>query len=398
MRDGDTWEDCRGKSSVQEDGLSSGCRGDYTMTAQRVISADSHLTEPGDLWLERLDRKYRDSAPRVVKNDKPTGAAYLFVGPGIHPLTVAGVFAAGRSGKELREHMKHGYEAARPSGWDPVERLKDQDLDGVMAEVLYSSLGIVLLNMKDIELQQACVRVYNDWIAEFCAHDPQRLIGVGLYTLGALPDVSEVERCARLGLKGVLILASGAIEASYSDERFDPLWRTCSESGLSVSLHKPLVSGMPLTPAMPTMADLQIHVIHVVEQCLTRMIYGGVFERFPKLKVVSAENDVGWMANWVHRLDHVHTKVANASQLPMKPSDYVRRNVWATFQDDPLGPATWQFFGENNYMWASDFPHADSTFPHSLKVIEENFAGVPAHITQNIVFENAKRLYDINLN
>ena len=367
------------------------------MTAQRVISADSHLTEPGDLWLERLDRKYRDSAPRVIKNEKPTGAAYLFVGPGIHPLTVAGVFAAGRSGKELREHMKHGYEAARPSGWDPVERLKDQDLDGVMAEVLYSSLGIVLLNMNDIELQQACLRVYNDWIAEFCAHDPQRLIGIGLYTLGALPDVSEVERCAKLGLKGVLILASDAIEASYSDAQFDTLWRTCAETGLSVSLHKPLVSGMPLTPAMPTMADLQIHVIHVVEQCLTRMIYGGVFERFPQLKVVSAENDVGWIANWVHRLDHVHTKVANASQLLMKPSDYVRRNVWATFQDDPLGPATWQFFGEHNYMWASDFPHADSTFPHSLKVIEENFDGVPAHITQNIVFENVKRLYSIDI-
>ena len=368
------------------------------MTAQRVISADSHLTEPGDLWLERLDRKYRDSAPRVVKNDKPTGAAYLFVGPGIHPLTVAGVFAAGRSGKELREHMKRGYEAARPSGWDPVERLKDQDLDGVMAEVLYSSLGIVLLNMKDIELQQACVRVYNDWIAEFCAHDPQRLIGIGLYTLSALPDVSEVERCASLGLKGVLVLASDTIDASYSDERFDRLWQTCAETGLSISLHKPLVSGMPLTPAMPTMADLQIHVIHVVEQCLTRMIYGGVFERFPKLKVVSAENDVGWIANWVHRLDHVHTKVANAARLPMQPSDYVRRNVWATFQDDPLGPATWQFFGEHNYMWASDFPHADSTFPYSLKVIEKNFAGVPAHITQNIVFANAKRLYSIDIN
>ena len=281
---------------------------------------------------------------------------------------------------------------------DPVERLKDQDLDGVMAEVLYSSLGIVLLNMKDIELQQACVRVYNDWIAEFCAHEPQRLIGIGLYTLGALPDVSEVERCASLGLKGVLVLASDTIDASYSDERFDRLWQTCAETGLSISLHKPLVSGMPLTPAMPTMADLQIHVIHVVEQCLTRMIYGGVFERFPKLKVVSAENDVGWIANWVHRLDHVHTKVANAARLPMQPSDYVRRNVWATFQDDPLGPATWQFFGEHNYMWASDFPHADSTFPHSLKVIEENFAGVPAHITQNIVFANAKRLYSIDIN
>jgi uncharacterized protein len=368
------------------------------MTVQRVISADSHMTEPGDLWVERLDHKYRDSAPRVIKNEKSGNAPYQFVGPGFHPLTVAGVFAAGRSGNELREHMKRGYEAARPSGWDPAERLKDQDLDGVAAEVLYSSLGIVLLDMQDVELQQACLRVYNDWLAEFCAHDPKRLVGIGLYTLKALPDVAEIERCAKLGLKGMLVLASETVDLPYSDERFDPLWRVCAEAGLPISLHKPLVSGMPLTPAMPTAADLQIHVIHVVEQCLTRMVYGGVFERFPTLKVVSAENDVGWIPNWVHRLDHVHAKIANAKQLPLKPSAYVRRNVWATFQDDPLGPATWQFFGESNYMWASDFPHADSTFPHSLQVIGENFAGVPAEVTQKIVFDNARQLYNIGVN
>ncbi|HJU28747.1 MAG TPA: amidohydrolase family protein [Candidatus Binataceae bacterium] len=368
------------------------------MPAQRVISADSHMTEPGDLWVQRLDRKYRDNAPRVVKNERESGPAYLFVGPGIHPLAVAAAFAAGKGGEELREHMKHGYEAARPSGWDPVERLKDQDLDGVVSEVLYSTLGIVIFNMKDIELQLACLRAYNDWLAEFCAHSPKRLVGVGLYSLAALPDVSEIERCAKKGLKGVLILASDSNDLPYSDERFDPLWRTCSELSMPISLHKPLVSGMPLTPAMPTAADLQIHVIHVVEQCITRLVYGGVFERFPKLRVVSAENDVGWIPNWVNRLDHVHSKVANARRLPLKPSDYVRRNVWATFQDDPLGPATWQFFGERNYMWASDFPHADSTFPNSLKVIDGNFAGVPAEITRRIVFDNANELYQMGLN
>ncbi|MBM4256586.1 MAG: amidohydrolase [Deltaproteobacteria bacterium] len=367
------------------------------MTMQKVISADSHMTEPGDLWRERLDRKYRDDAPRVIKNEKPNGPAYLFVAPGIHPLAVAGTFAAGRSGDELREHMKKGYEAARPSGWDPVERLKDQDLDGVVAEVLYSSLSIVLLNMKDIELQQAALRVYNDWLAEFCRHSPRRLAGIGMYTLQALPDVTEIERCAKLGLKGVLILASDTIDRPYSDEHFDPLWRVCSETGLPISLHKPLVSGMPLTSAMPTQADLQIHVVHVVEQCLTRMVYGGVFERFPNLKMVSAENDVGWIPNWAHRLDHVHAKVANAKKLPLKPSEYVKRNVWATFQDDPLGPGTWQFFGADNYMWASDFPHADSTFPHSLQVIKDNFAGVPVDVTHKIVFDNVNKLYNLGI-
>ena len=110
----------------------------------QVISADSHMVEPGDLWVERLDRKYRDDAPRVIKNEQAKGAPYLFVGPGLHPLTVAGVFAAGRSGDALREHMKSGYEAARPSGWDPVERLKDQDLDGVGCDHEVVILGLFL--------------------------------------------------------------------------------------------------------------------------------------------------------------------------------------------------------------------------------------------------------------
>ena len=148
------------------------------MESLKVVSADSHMTEPGGLWVERLDKKYRDDAPRVIKNPKPNGPAYVFVGPGIHPLAVAAAFAAGKGGSDLREHMKHGYEAARPSGWDPVERLKDQDLDGVKAEVLYSTLGIAVFNMPDVALQQACIRVYNDWLAEFCAHDRKRLIGV----------------------------------------------------------------------------------------------------------------------------------------------------------------------------------------------------------------------------
>jgi predicted TIM-barrel fold metal-dependent hydrolase len=373
------------------------------MADVRVISADSHMVEPGDLWIERLDNKYRDNAPRVVRREGNTGLAvsapFVFVGPGLHPLTVAGVFASGRSGDELREHMKHGYEAARPSGWDPVERLKDQELDGVAAEVLYASLGIALLGMSDMDLQQACMRVYNDWLAEFCSHSPTRLAGIGLYSLRSLPDVSEIERFASKGLKGIMVIASDTIELPYSDESFDPLWRIASETGMPISLHKPLVSGMTTTSFMPGPADLQIHCIHVVEQVMTRLVYGGVFDRFSDLRVVSAENDVGWVPNWIHRLDHVYSKMGNPRpRLQMKPSEYVKRNILATFQDDPLGPATWKFFGEDNYMWASDFPHADSTFPNSLKTIGENFSGVPPEVRQKIVFTNANKLYQLGLN
>ena len=143
------------------------------MTQSKVISADSHVMEPADFWETRLDQKYRDNAPRVVP--KRNGKGYVFIAPEVNPFPVAGGFAAGRSGDELKDFVGKGYEAARPSGWDPAARLKDQDVDGVCAEVLFPTLGMPLFQLKDDELQRACFRVYNDWAAQFCSYNPKRL-------------------------------------------------------------------------------------------------------------------------------------------------------------------------------------------------------------------------------
>ena len=180
------------------------------MAQLRVISADSHMMEPAGLWTDRLDGKFSDRAPHVVRTDH----GYLFTAPGVYPFPVAGGFGLGRSGKELGDHFRnHGYETARPSGWDPVERLKDQDIDGVEAEVLYTTLGMSLFGLADAELQQACFRVYNDWLAEFCAHDRRRLHGVALISLADVgAGAKELERCSRAGLKGGMIY--GALQRS----------------------------------------------------------------------------------------------------------------------------------------------------------------------------------------
>src|SRR5260370_887741 len=146
--------------------------------------------------------------------------------------------------------------------------------------------------------------------------DDRRGAADGLSARTALPAVREIERCAKKGLKGVLGLASDAMELPYSARGMDALWRVASEPGMPISLHKPLVSMTPTTPAMPTASDLQIHIIHVVEQCITRLIYGGVFDRFPKLKIVSAENDVGWIPNWIHRLEPVYSVVPPRKTRP----------------------------------------------------------------------------------
>jgi uncharacterized protein len=364
----------------------------------RVISADSHVMEPADFWETRLDKRFRDRAPRVVPSQH--GRGHFFVAPEINPFQVAGGFAAGRSGQELKEFMGKGYEAARPSGWDPAERLKDQDVDGVNAEVLYPTLGMPLFQLKDVELQQACFRVYNDWVAEFCGYEPKRLVGAGLVSLTDINQgIAELERCARLGLRGIMISGSPALP--YDDRLYDPFWQAASEHDVPLALHvitgstKESTGGVS-SPAKRrgTPADFYMGLIFEVQRSLTSIVIGGVLERFPKLKIVSAENDVGWLPHFMYRIDHAYDKFsAMLEPLPMRPSEYIRRQVWATFLDDPVGPATYHLFGESNYMWGSDFPHTDSTWPNSRQVIQRDFTGVPEAITRKIVFENAARFY-----
>ncbi len=376
------------------------------MYEMHVMSADSHVMEPADFWATRLDVKYRDQAPRVVKNDK--GAGYVFVAPGISPFPVAGGFGTGRSGTELKEHLTKGYEAARPSGWDPAERIKDQDIDGVEAEVLYTTLGMRLFSLDDAGLQRACFGAYNDWLAEFCSYNPKRLVGNALVSLEDIGEgIKELERCARIGLRGAMIWGSAPEDRPYSSRIYDPFWQAASELEMPLSLHvitgRGRESKLEVDPktgnivslAGPTRLEMYANVIHEIQRSLTSLIVSGVLERFPRLKLVSAENDVGWLPHYMYRLDHAWEKYSalTPEPLPLKPSDYMRRQLWATFQDDPVGPATYRFFGSSNYMWASDFPHTDSTWPNSRKIIEKDFAGVPEDVTRKIVFENAAKLY-----
>jgi predicted TIM-barrel fold metal-dependent hydrolase len=387
------------------------------MASNRVISADSHAMEPADLWTSRLDAKLRDKAPRVVETSK----GHLFSAPGVRPFPVAGGFGIGKSGDDLKQHLKKGYEAARPSGWDPVERLKDQDVDGVSAEVIYTTLGMSLFGLDDTELQQACFRAYNDWVNEYASHDRKRLYPIALISLeDPAAGARELERCAKLGLRGAMIWGSPPREKPYFSPDYDPFWAAAQELGMPLSLHvvtgkrentaKARSDGQPQRSMLDPGDDSRgpapfllnaMGAVHSVQKSLQQMIFGGVLDRFPALKVVSAENDSGWVAHFMYRLDHVYEKFGvmwDKVGLKLKPSEYVRRNVWVTFQDDMIGPMTWRYFGADNYMWASDFPHADSTWPNSLKVIAKDFEGIPDDVTRKMTCDNAAKLYRMDLN
>ncbi len=372
-----------------------------------VVSADSHMTEPIDLWTERIDRRFRDRAPHVIENPGE-GPRFLFVAEDAPAFPIAGGFAAGRAGKELQEMMGKGYEAARPSGWDPVARIEDQDLDGIDAEVLYPSLGMTLFSMTDGELQRACFDVYNRWLAEFCGHDPRRLYGVGLLSLEDVhAAVEDLETVAGLGMRGLMIWGSPPPERPYTDPSYDPLWKAASEAGLPVSLH--IIAGRGRVSTSVTQVIGQgapahagiwyMQVIAEIQESLAALIFSGVLERYPGLRIVSAENDAGWLPHFCYRMDHVYDKHHEIWKYstPLRPSEYVKRQVHATFQDDHTGPAAHTHFGADNFMWASDFPHSDSTFPESRAWIERNFAGVPADVRRKIVHDNAVALYRMDV-
>jgi predicted TIM-barrel fold metal-dependent hydrolase len=362
----------------------------------RVISADSHVVEPVDLWETRMDRKYRDRAPRIKQDE--TGR-WVISAPDCAEFPVAALFAAGKRGAELRELYEKGYEAGRPGGWDPVERIKDQEIDGVLAEVLYTSNGMPLYGIQDPELQMAAFGTFNDWLAEYCSASPKRLYGIALISLlDVAAGVKELERCAKMGLRGAMI--SNDPYQTYEDPVYEPFWAAASDLGMPISLHiittaKKQVPGVRYNRAQ--VMTLRIDYVNETLKSLAVMLHGGVLEKFPKLRVVSTENDIGWIAYFLHRLDRNYDTGFLSNQPPLKPSEYAKRQLWATFQDDPPGVALYKHFGEDNFMWASDYPHTDSTWPDSRKVIDQNFASIPEPVVKKIVYSNVERLYGIYL-
>jgi len=374
------------------------------MANLRFFSADSHLMEPGDLWEKRLDRKFRDTSPRVIPN--PRGG-FLFTAPEISPFPVSAGFGAGHSPDEMLEFRKKGYEACRPSGWDPVERLKDQDIDGVLGEVLYPTLGMPLFQLQDAELQLACFKVFNDFSAEFCSHNRQRLIGAALIPLADVNEgVKELQRAAKIGLRGAMI--SGSPVIPYYDNRYDPFWEAASEVGLPLSLHvitgstrasTGAMSGMGEAAARAVGAEFYMSMVFEVQRSIVHLVSGRVLERFPQLRFVSAENDVGWIPHFMFRMDHAYEKLTPPTEraIPNLPSEYIKRQIFATFLEDPVAPVAVKLFGEDNYLWGSDFPHTDSTWPKSRQTIERVFAGVDPDITDKILYRNAARVYGLEL-
>jgi predicted TIM-barrel fold metal-dependent hydrolase len=362
-----------------------------------LISADSHVIEPRDLWTARVDRRLRERAPRIV--DEVDGVrGDFFVCENLTPFDVSGFALAGIDPQEFRAHGNRGYAGVPAGAWDPKQRLEAMAADGVSAEVIYPSLGLSLYGIEDGELRAASFRAYNDWLADFCAHDPQRFAGIAMLPMDEVATaVAELRRVAKRGLRGGLIWGVPPAERRYLDPVWEPLWAAAQELGIPLSMHILTARrGSDIDMARPM--SNYVFLADGIRRSFADLIYGGVLERFPGLRLVSAENDVGWIAHFAQRLDHAWDRyrfVDAAPRLPQPPSFYLRRQVWATFQEDGVGVQTRHFIGLETFMWGSDYPHSDSTWPRSRAAIERDFEGVPEAERRRMTAGNCAALYGL---
>jgi predicted TIM-barrel fold metal-dependent hydrolase len=199
-----------------------------------IISADSHVTEAPGTYLDRIDRRFKDRAPRIVRD---AARGDLFVIEGLDkPIPMGLIAAAGKSAEDLAMFNAR-FEDMHRGGWDPEARLADQDRDGVHGEILYPTVGMMICNHPDFDYKQACFDAYNLWIAEYCAAHPERLFGIGQTAMRSIEaGIEDLRAIKRLGLRGVMMPGNPAV-ADYHDPIYDPFYEAAVELGLPLSFH-----------------------------------------------------------------------------------------------------------------------------------------------------------------
>jgi predicted TIM-barrel fold metal-dependent hydrolase len=360
-----------------------------------IISADSHITEPPGTYVDRIDRRFRDRAPHLVHDDR---RGDLFVIDGLDkPIPMGLVAAAGKPAHELQ--MFNGrFEDMHRGGWDPDARLADQDRDGVAAEILYPTVGMMLCNHPDFEFKQACFDAYNLWIAEYSATHPDRLLGIGQTAMRSVADgIADLRRIKELGLRGVMMPGNPAV-ADYDDPMYAPVWEAAIDLGLPLSFHI-LTSQSDTFKTRGPKINAFMSIIRGCQDIIGMFVFGGVFERHPRLKLVCVEADAGWVPHFMYRMDHAwdrHRYWLTGSAISRMPSEYFREHVYTTFQDDHIAFQVKDLCNVRRLLWANDFPHSDSTWPHSQAVLARQAADLSEEERDLVLHDNVAELYALD--
>jgi predicted TIM-barrel fold metal-dependent hydrolase len=312
----------------------------------------------------------------------------------------------------------------RTQNWDDERRITEQEADGVVAEVTFPNTippffptGAVIARPpepEEYELRLAGIRAHNRWLADWCARVPGRRAGIGQIFLNDLDDaIADVRWCHEHGLRGGVLLQPVPddmkhIKPLYAPD-YDPLWRVCDELGVVVNTHSG-GAGMPDYGPYPAAGLLWIaETTFFSRRPLTQMLLGGVFERFPGLRFVLTEQGASWVPATLAMLDGFYAQMRKTGRigelkydaddvLPMKPSEYFARNCWVGVSfPSPVEAETRHRIGVDRFLWGSDYPHDESTYPNTREGLRRAFAGAPADELRKVFAENAAKVYGFDL-
>lgn len=376
----------------------------------KIISADDHLDLgylPKDFWARNMPSAYGERIPHVEERD---GTALWVcdgkVWGGWRGELPGGNVAPDRPVTTAIERGGHAdYGERRPAV--PELRLADMDRDGVYAQVIYGP--VFSINADDHALRDVCYSAYNDSLREFCDEAPERLLGVPMLPPGPEAATAELLRLAKAGVWRQANLQIAEVEPRLHDDAWESLWDALEETGMILSFHVAVV-GVPETdPSFGKPASAYAATKAFIGQFLDPFVdlfAWGILERHPKMRVTMAESGLGWVPWVVQELDHRFELLFENKGywdrhggLPMKlkPSELFKRQIYASFQDDPVAIALLGFMGEGHAMWASDYPHPDSTWPNSQRKIEAQMKDLSPAVRKALLHDNAVALYGLTL-
>jgi predicted TIM-barrel fold metal-dependent hydrolase len=275
--------------------------------------------------------------------------------------------------------------------------------DGVSAEVLYPTLGLSLFGLDNPALQEACFRVYNDWLIDYCSAAPERLVGIACIPIYDCDvAVAELERCKKAGLQGSLIWQVPHADLTFKSDHYTRFWEASQDLDMPISLH--ILTGHNYSKNRgPQSTESYRHSVNTklmeAANGLFDFVFYGILDRYPKLKLVTVENEIGWIPFVLQQWDYYFRRFRkdNPPVIEEEPSFYFNRQIYATFFNDAAGAHNLSWVNVDNYMWSNDFPHPNSTWPNSRKVIERDLGHLPADKRDKLVRENVARLYNLKV-
>ena len=370
-----------------------------------VIDCGAYVNEPPDLWLARLPSKWRDRAPQVKRVE--SGDLWIFDGGRAKwPVGLSAV--AGLSVFDFKP-MGITYESMRPGSFDARARLDDMDADGIFAQILYPSVTLqgAKIYSHDRDLQVACVHAYNEWLLEFCEGSGGRLIGQAILPTTNLDDtVAQLEYAFESGHRGAVISSfpNGTLDPKPEDDRF---WALAEEAGFPIAVH----IGSFVRGGMAGRRESWSSLAFVGMAALTRaggpmlpvvcdILFSGIFQRFPRLRIVLVESNIGWIPTLLEQSDDMFRRyrwyTGAVNEQKEMPSDIFFRNFWASFMIDTVGMDLRHRMNVDHLMWSSDYPHSGTDWPDSRITIERVFRDVPVDEVEKMLHGNCKALYGLD--